>query len=538
MKCYCRKAAMIVLLFALMLLVSGLSLAAEGPVTLDEQAAMEERGIEANRTAAIYGRNAVPTEITLLDSLPSRDVLLIPNTTSDYVGIYDPYDGTFLGIFVSGTEYFFTTVNATQGPDGNIYVSDQIQDAVHMFDRQGNYLGDYANSSDGLDNIRGIEFRDDGHLFICTYAQGILEFSAPHTQVGVFIPTNQSQWDIKFLDDGTALVSSSGTNNVIHYNADGSPGSTLYYTRFPEQINPDIADFTSYLNTSMTADSVRDFNTDGSINEVTILDGSRGVFRLGNGNLLITNSTGVYEVEPGTNHIIETENTDGNYFIELCTYTPQGNDPAEIDLSETAFVDTVEQGSSVNESLIIRNLGDMTLYYGIHTDSAWITVTSDTGAVPGSQSDTVTVTFSAASLAPGTYMADLAVVSNDSDEATIIIPVTLEVTEASGNCEYITGDANGNGTFNGLDVTYSVAYFKGGPPPPYECDCPPHGTWFVAGDVNGSCSFNGLDVTYMVAYFKGGPLPHPCPDCPPARIGILNHPSIERPLPQSMETPK
>ncbi len=82
-------------------------------------------------------------------------------------------------------------------------------------------------------------------------------------------------------------------------------------------------------------------------------------------------------------------------------------------------------------------------------------------------------------------------------------------------CQYVVGDVNNNGAFNGLDVVYSVCYFKGGPPPPYICDCPP--PWFVAGDVNGSCSFNGLDVTYMVCYFKGmQPAVHPCPDCPPA----------------------
>jgi hypothetical protein len=82
-------------------------------------------------------------------------------------------------------------------------------------------------------------------------------------------------------------------------------------------------------------------------------------------------------------------------------------------------------------------------------------------------------------------------------------------------CDYVVGDANGNGSFNGLDVTYSVAYFKGGPPPPYECECTSGNSWFVSGDVNSSCNFNGLDVTYMVAYLKGGPPPHPCPDCPP-----------------------
>ncbi len=96
-----------------------------------------------------------------------------------------------------------------------------------------------------------------------------------------------------------------------------------------------------------------------------------------------------------------------------------------------------------------------------------------------------------------------------------------------GGCEYVVGDANNSHNLNGLDVTYGVSYFKGGPPPPFTCDCPPHGTWYVAGDVNGSCTYNGLDITYAVSYFKGGPLPQPCPDCPPA--GMFTPPG--RPIP-------
>jgi len=34
--------------------------------------------------------------------------------------------------------------------------------------------------------------------------------------------------------------------------------------------------------------------------------------------------------------------------------------------------------------------------------------------------------------------------------------------------------------------------------------------------VNGSCSYNGLDITYGVNYFKyGSPAPVFCADCPP-----------------------
>ncbi len=86
---------------------------------------------------------------------------------------------------------------------------------------------------------------------------------------------------------------------------------------------------------------------------------------------------------------------------------------------------------------------------------------------------------------------------------------------SAGSCDYVVGDANNSGGYNGLDVTYGVAFFKGGPAPPYVCECTPYNYWYVAGDVNGSCSYNGLDVTYGVAYFKGGPDPIPCADCPP-----------------------
>lgn len=82
-------------------------------------------------------------------------------------------------------------------------------------------------------------------------------------------------------------------------------------------------------------------------------------------------------------------------------------------------------------------------------------------------------------------------------------------------CDYVVGDVNNSGGYNGLDITYGVSFFKGGPLPPYTCECTPGNSWYVAGDVNASCSYNGLDITYGVSYFKGGAGPNPCADCPP-----------------------
>jgi hypothetical protein len=67
------------------------------------------------------------------------------------------------------------------------------------------------------------------------------------------------------------------------------------------------------------------------------------------------------------------------------------------------------------------------------------------------------------------------------------------------------GDANSSGVTNGLDVTFLVSYFKGGPAPDP----------ILAGDANGNCETNGLDVVYLVSYFKGSDMPPVRPNCEP-----------------------
>jgi hypothetical protein len=92
------------------------------------------------------------------------------------------------------------------------------------------------------------------------------------------------------------------------------------------------------------------------------------------------------------------------------------------------------------------------------------------------------------------------------------------------NCVYRPGDINGNGATNGIDVTYGVGFFKGGPVPPNNCGnpvgpCPQASPFYAAGDVNGSCVFNGIDITFFVGFLKGQqPALLNCPTCPPATL--------------------
>jgi hypothetical protein len=512
-----RYKTLIAMAAFLMLFGAGIVVSAAETITPERLMLMEQQGLDIERQAGEHAPQGPGDLPILLDSLPNSDVLLIPNATDDYVAMFDPQDGQLLGTFITGHTGFNTPFCAIAGPDGNIYVSDQTADAVFVFDRQANFLYVYADASDTLDNIRGIDFRGD-HLFVTTNARKIQEFDGPHSRIGAFIDDVNSSFDIFFLNDGRALLSNNSGNNVRLYNADGSFAQDLFSISFPEQINRDNADTNTYLSSSFTSGIINDFDIGGTIYQSTPWTNGRGIYRLGNGNYLATKSTGVFVIEPGTGAILQTVATGGWHFIELVSPF-QGGDPAEIDIAPSSFVDTVQQGNSIDRQLYISNLGGSTLYYGIHDDSSWITASPDTGNVPSAFVDTAIVTFTAAALAPGTYMAQITVNSNDFDEPISVLPVTLVVEEPSSGCQYVAGDINGNGSANGIDVTFGVAFFKGGTPPPIDCNPPCVGVadpFYAAGDVNGNCAFNGIDITFYVAYLKGlQPALLFCQSCPP-----------------------
>ena len=252
--------------------------------------------------------------------------LMIPDSTADTVGKYDAYDGTYLGDIINGVGLFSTPKNAIFGPDGNIYVSDQVEDSVFVFNTSGTYLSTYADASDGLNNIRGIDFRGT-HLFVTSGDAYVAEFSGPHTRLPNFIQDGSDSFDILFLPDGRALVAdiAGSTDNIRLYSSAGVLQQVLFQINFPEQIQTDSLAPGAYLNAAFSANVISDFELTGTIVQSTPHTSNSGVFRLGNGNLLATSSAGVQEIQPGTGSIIQTEKTGVGQFIELSE--PPGNLP-------------------------------------------------------------------------------------------------------------------------------------------------------------------------------------------------------------------
>ena len=267
---------------------------------------------------AVCGFGVLAALLLPVAAVAGEEFLLIPDSTTDKVGMFNPYDGTYLGDLIDGTGIFSTPINAVPGPDGNIYVSDQVADSVTVWDMQGGFLYTYADATDGLNNIRGIDFRG-GHLFVTSGDDYVAEFDAPHHRLEDFIADGSDPFDIYFLSDGRSLLADiqGSTDNVRLYNVDGTLAYQLFDVDFPEQIQGDGLNPGQYLNISFSDDLITRFDLGGTLYGQVLFDAGRGIYRLGNGNYLATNGVGVFELDPATGNIIQQEYSGSSRFIEL-----------------------------------------------------------------------------------------------------------------------------------------------------------------------------------------------------------------------------
>ncbi len=302
-----------------------------------------KKGIVVGLIVLFFGASAIPaafstTQPTKTEPLPpGRGFLMIPDSLTKSVGMYSPSDGSYLGDLIVDATHLSTPINAVKGPGGNIYVSDQIADSVFVYAPNGTYLYTYADATDGLDNIRGIDFRGT-ELFISKGGTGgtggkcIARFSGPHIRLPDFITSTSGidPFDIIFLPDGSCLIAdiAGTTDNIRSYSANGTLLQILFPINFPEQVSFDSLAPGAFLTAGFSANIVRDFELNGTIVQDTPYSGARGVFRLGNGNILATSGAGIQEIQPGTGVIIQTEKTGSGRFIEL--FATGANQPPNV----------------------------------------------------------------------------------------------------------------------------------------------------------------------------------------------------------------
>lgn len=264
--------------------------------------------------------------------------LLIPEWTADKVYAFDAQTGDLIDAdFIPTTNPTLQSPrHALQAPWGTVMVADQISDAVQEFDTSGVFLRTYAPAGGPnpsiLDNIRGVYFRQDRKLLV-TVGSGANQntvqlFDTGGVPLGTFISTTNlnSPFYIVKREADYLIANSNAPNDVTRFDLTGTFISNFIVSgnlAFPQQIlrlpngNLVIAGFSS-------PSGLVFFDSTGNyLNTFNPVTGNRGVYKLGNGNFLTTNGTGVHEIDDTTGVLIRTVATASNFqFIDV--YNPSG----------------------------------------------------------------------------------------------------------------------------------------------------------------------------------------------------------------------
>lgn len=266
--------------------------------------------------------------------LSTTGILLVPDMTNNRVMAFDPQDGKLLdaNFIPSDPANLPQPFAAILGLDNNsILVSDQTANVVQRYDLNGNYLGVFAPAGGANPAVMqqpfGMAIRPNGNLLVGIgnggNANAVAEFDAGGNFVGNFIAPGAGgivdPADIHFRPNGNVLLTGSGSSAIHEYDATGAFIANFdAITAVPMQlIEPGAVLATDQV---LANRGIMEFASGGSF--VAHIPVQRlmifaGIYRLGNGNLLITsanlmsNSTGVSILSGMKNGGVFEVNTSG-----------------------------------------------------------------------------------------------------------------------------------------------------------------------------------------------------------------------------------
>ncbi|MEM1426181.1 MAG: hypothetical protein AAGF75_06475 [Cyanobacteria bacterium P01_H01_bin.130] len=263
----------------------------------------------------------------------AAELLMVPDSISDRIVLLDANDGSLVdGNFIDGGDLFSTPFNAIQ-VENEIWVSDQVADSIFRYDLTGKFLGAIA---DGLDNVRGMEYVN-GVVYVSNLGT-VPGTSEQHEEVAMFDPQGNHlgcfrvgrAFDILFFK-GELLINDirrhqDGGENIDRYDLEGNflgvfhDADHLTGIDFPQQMarrangNLLVAGFSD-------PGGIYEYDAEGNqINLYDIDDGFakrvRGVYELGNGNILWTSGDGVLSTN------LETRETTDMYTVNTLDFRP------------------------------------------------------------------------------------------------------------------------------------------------------------------------------------------------------------------------
>jgi hypothetical protein len=260
----------------------------------------------------------------------AQSYLMIPDSASDKIMLFSPADGSLVNadfiVDTGASPFDFQTPKDAIQVGNEVWVSDQVSDAVFRFDLQGNYLSTIGGgAAGGLDNIRGMALHN-GIVYVSNDGGGngsavdtVFKFdAATGAPAGSFTsPLMSSPFDLLPLNADELLVANFTSTNILKYTISTNSVSAWSSTTVPlaEQINRRASGRYIVAGFSGTTAGLYEFDPDGNPGAYYAVPGPRGVYELANGNLLWTGSGGVNIYDVNTQTSTQVFPTSGAQFI-------------------------------------------------------------------------------------------------------------------------------------------------------------------------------------------------------------------------------
>jgi hypothetical protein len=268
--------------------------------------------------------------VALANHLPGQ-VLVIPDSGSDRLWTFSAFDGSLINNnFASGS--MSQPINAIDSGIGTILVTDETADSILEFSNTGSFIRVFADSSNGIDGPFGIHQHGNQIYVASTVNNSILRFNSDGTGGTVWATGFGTPRDIVFRNNDV-LVSESGGDDILRFDFNGNLLDTFHNSDgvngidFPQQLQ---LDGVNLLAAGFTAPfGLYQYDATGNqINAYTnLITSPRGVYRLGNGNLLYAGGTRVmlYDTSTLTESTIINQTGASFRFIEAVSVPEPGN---------------------------------------------------------------------------------------------------------------------------------------------------------------------------------------------------------------------
>jgi len=227
----------------------------------------------------------------------AQSFLVMPDSTNNRIATFDPFNGALINsnlfALAGGTPIHAMQVGS------EIWVSEQIGDRISRWSMTGTSLGAITGA---LDNVRGME-QVGNTVYLCNTGtangapgRAIAMFDTAGNSLGTFPSAPSAGFGI-LSHQGSLLVSSDSPNDDIHrYGLAGADLGTFHNSAsvaFMEEM--DHATNGDVLCGAFSTNVVARFDpTTGALISTFPASGARGVWQLGNGNIMWTSGTGVF----------------------------------------------------------------------------------------------------------------------------------------------------------------------------------------------------------------------------------------------------